>query len=158
MRGLCQDVGSLVMTNRKLDGVDGKLQILIVEDNPGDVLLVREALNESNLRYDLNHVSDGEKAVNFLQHRGEYKHTFKPDLVLLDLNLPKRSGWEVFDEMRSEEDLRDVPVVILSSSGAPEDRRRAERASRSIYIQKPADFEEFLRIGQRIEEFVLRQQ
>ncbi len=96
--------------------------------------------------------------MNFLHRRGEYQHSLKPDLVLLDLNLPKRTGWEVFDEMRSEDGLRDVPVVILSSSGAPEDKRRAERASRSIYIQKPTDFEEFLRIGNRIKEFLLRQQ
>ena len=130
----------------------------MVEDNPGDVILVREALAESNLRFQLSHVTDGEQAVNFLHRRGEYKHTPKPDLVLLDLNLPKRTGWEVFDEMRSEDSLRDVPVVILSSSGAPEDKRRAECAPRSIYIQKPADFEEFLRIGHRIKEFLLRQQ
>lgn len=146
------------MTDQKSGNGNGQLQILMVEDNPGDVILVREALNESNLRFHLTHVSDGEQAANFLQRRGEYKDTPKPDLVLLDLNLPKRTGWEVFDEMRSEETLRDVPVVILSSSGAPADKRRAERAPRSIYIQKPADFEEFLRIGHRIKEFLLRQQ
>ncbi len=129
---------------------------MIVEDNPGDVLLVREALNESELRFELSHVSDGEKAVNYLHHRGEYKETLKPDLVLLDLNLPKRTGWEVFDEMRSEDELKDVPVVILSSSGAPEDRRRVERASRSIYIRKPSDFDEFLGIGKQIKDFVFR--
>lgn len=129
---------------------------MIVEDNPGDVLLVREALNESELRFELSHVSDGEKAVNYLHHRGEYKETLKPDLVLLDLNLPKRTGWEVFDEMRFEDELKDVPVVILSSSGAPEDRRRVERASRSIYIRKPSDFDEFLGIGKQIKDFVFR--
>ncbi len=146
------------MTNEKLESANGQLQILMVEDNPGDVILVREALAESNLRFQLSHVTDGEQAVNFLQRRGEYKHSLKPDLVLLDLNLPKRTGWEVFDEMRSVDSLRDVPVVILSSSGAPEDKRRAERAPRSIYIQKPADFEEFLRIGHRIKEFLSRHQ
>ncbi len=135
---------------------DRRLQILIVEDNPGDVLLVREALNESELRFELSHVTDGEKAVNFLHQRGEYRETLRPDLVLLDLNLPKRTGWEVFDEMRSEDELKDVPVVILSSSGAPEDRRRAERAPRSIYIRKPSDFDEFLSIGKQIKDFVLR--
>lgn len=137
--------------------MDGKVQILIVEDNPGDVLLVREALNESNLPFELSHVADGEEAVNFLQQRGGYKDRLKPDLVLLDLNLPKRTGWEVFEEMRSDDSLRNVPVVILSSSGEPEDRRRAARGYRSIYIQKPADFDEYLRIGKRIAEFLFRE-
>ena len=136
---------------------DGRLRILMVEDNPGDVLLVKEALNDSDLRYELSHVSDGEQAVAFLQRRGEYKRKRTPDLVLLDLNLPKRTGWEVFDEMRSEHALREVPVVILSSSGAPEDKRRAHHAPRAIYIQKPADFDEFLGIGKQIKDFVQRQ-
>lgn len=147
------------MTKNKLHNTaPGKLQILMAEDNPGDVLLVREALNQSNLRYEMSHVLDGEKAVNYLQHRGEYKESFRPDLVLLDLNLPKRTGWEVLDEMRSGDDLRDIPVVVLSSSGAPEVRRRAERAARSIYIQKPVNFEEFLGIGKEIKAFLFRQQ
>lgn len=145
------------MTDNRLENdSDGKVRILMVEDNPGDVLLVKEALNETDLRYELSHVSDGEQAVSFLQRRGEYKRTRTPDLVLLDLNLPKRTGWEVFDEMRSEDGLREVPVVILSSSGAPEDKRRAQHASRAIYIQKPTDFDEFLGIGKQIKDFVLR--
>ena len=146
------------MTDNKLENeADGKLQILMVEDNPGDVLLVKEALNHSDLRYELSHVSDGDQAVAFLQRRGEYKRAGRPDLVLLDLNLPKRTGWEVFDEMRSEDALREIPVVILSSSDAPEDMRRAQHAPRSKYIRKPADYDEFLAIGKQIKDFVLRQ-
>ena len=148
----------MIIDDRLENDANGKLRILMVEDNPGDVLLVKEALNESDLRYELSHVTDGEQAVAFLQRRGEYKRTRTPDLVLLDLNLPKRTGWEVFDEMRSEDALREIPVVILSSSGASEDRRRAEHAPRSIYIQKPVDFDEFLRIGKQIKNFVLRLQ
>lgn len=133
---------------------DDLIQILIVEDNPGDVFLVREALKQSSMRCEINHVADGEKAVDFLQRRGSFQEAVRPDLVLLDLNLPKRSGWEVFEEMRAEDDLRDVPVVILSSSGAPEDVGRAQASPSSMYIRKPNNFDDFLKIGTRIRDFL----
>jgi CheY-like chemotaxis protein len=131
----------------------GPIRILIVEDNRGDVLLVKEALKESNLQFELSHVADGEEAVQFIQRTGSHASARPPDLVLLDLNLPKRDGWEVLGEIRSQPELRTTPVVILSSSGSPEDIRRAESGDHSIYIRKPSNLEEFLAIGKRIELF-----
>lgn len=138
-----------------LQGLQGSglIRILIVEDNRGDVLLVREALKESSLHFELNHVADGEEAVQYIHRTGCHASARLPDLVLLDLNLPKRDGWEVLGEIRSQPELRTTPVVILSSSGSPEDIRRAESGLHSIYIRKPSNLEEFLAIGKRIEHF-----
>src|SRR5579884_4171264 len=99
---------------------DHTVQIFIVEDNLGDVLLVREALKESSLQFELRHAADGEEAIQVLS-----KDRLRPDLVLLDINLPKRDGWEVLSELRANPETRSVPVVVLSSSGSPEDRDRA---------------------------------
>lgn len=129
------------------------VRILIVEDNRGDALLVREALKESNLSFELTHISDGEKAFDYLRRRGEHLNAGRPNLVLLDLNLPKRDGWEVLDEIRGSPDLKGTPVVILSSSGNPEDRERAARTPNSLYIRKPSTLDEFLAIGKQIESF-----
>ena len=131
----------------------GPLCILIVEDNRGDVLLVKEALKESSLQFELNHVADGEEAVQYIHRTGCHSGARRPDLVLLDLNLPKRDGWEVLGEIRAKPELRTTPVVILSSSASPDDIRRAEAGSHSIYIRKPSSLEEFLAIGKRIEHF-----
>src|SRR5258708_38901501 len=109
----------------------GVVRILIVEDNRGDVLLVREALKESSLKFELTHIADGEQAFDYLQRCGVHRDADRPNLVLLDLNLPKRDGWEVLDEIRTMPDLRATPVVILSSSGNPEDRERAARTRSS---------------------------
>ena len=129
------------------------IRILIVEDNRGDVLLVKEALKESSLHFELSHVADGEEAVQYIHRTGSHASAKSPDLVLLDLNLPKRDGWEVLGEIRSQPELRTTPVVILSSSASPEDIRRAESGNHSIYIRKPSNLEEFLAIGKRIEHF-----
>jgi chemotaxis family two-component system response regulator Rcp1 len=129
------------------------MQILIVEDNRGDVLLVNEALKESNLQFELTHVADGEEAFEFLHRSGDHAGAPQPDLVLLDLNLPKRDGWDVLEEIRSLPDLNATPVVILSSSGSPDDLSRAGKAARSIYIRKPSNLDEFMAIGKRIERF-----
>jgi CheY-like chemotaxis protein len=129
------------------------VRILIVEDNRGDALLVREALKESNLRFELTHISDGEKAFDYLRRRGEHLNADRPQLVLLDLNLPKRDGWEVLDEIRGSPDLEGCPVVILSSSGNPADRERAARTRNSLFIRKPSTLDEFLAVGKQIESF-----
>jgi chemotaxis family two-component system response regulator Rcp1 len=126
------------------------VRILIVEDNRGDVLLVREALKESSLSFELTHIADGEQAFDYLQRKGEYSNAVRPQLVLLDLNLPKRDGWEVLDEIRSTPDFAATPVVILSSSGNPDDHERASRLPGSLYIRKPSTFDEFLALGQQI--------
>jgi len=131
------------------------LNILIVEDNEGDVLLVREALRETRIEFNLKHLSDGEQALAYLSNRAKLFESDSPDLVLLDLNLPKRDGWEVLQVLRLSPNLDHVPVVILSSSNAPEDLRRAAGIDSLIYIRKPSNLEEFLAIGKRIESFWL---
>ena len=125
------------------------LTIFIVEDNLGDVLLVREALKESSLRFELRHAADGEEAIQTLR-----KDRFRPDLVLLDINLPRRDGWEVLSEIRANPETKDVPVVVLSSSGSPEDRERAAQTLPSMYIQKPSNLDDFLAVGKTIEGFL----
>ena len=129
------------------------VRILIVEDNRGDALLVREALRQSNLKFELIHILDGEKAFEFLQRRGEHSNARPPQLVLLDLNLPKRDGWEVLEEIRGAPDLAATPVIILSSSGNPADRERASRTPNSMYIRKPSTLDEFMAVGKQIEIF-----
>jgi chemotaxis family two-component system response regulator Rcp1 len=129
------------------------VRILIVEDNRGDALLVREALKESQLRFELTHISDGEKAFDYLRRRGEHLNADRPHLVLLDLNLPKRDGWEVLDEIRGSPDLEGIPVIVLSSSGNPADRERAARTPNSLFIRKPYTLDEFLAVGKQIERF-----
>jgi CheY-like chemotaxis protein len=127
--------------------------ILIVEDNRGDVLLVEVALKEAGLRFDLIHMSDGEKAMDFFHKMGDGSESSSLDLVFLDLNLPKRDGWEVLEELRSIPMERQVPVVILSSSSSPNDIARAERLGVSRYIRKPSTLDEYLAIGQTIKHF-----
>jgi CheY-like chemotaxis protein len=128
-------------------------RILIVEDNRGDVLLVEVALREAGLQFDLIHMSDGEKAVDYLRKLPNGSDSASLDLVFLDLNLPKRDGWEVLEELRSVPLQRAVPVVILSSSSAPHDIARAERLGVSRYIRKPSTLDEYLAIGQTIKQF-----
>lgn len=120
--------------------------ILIVEDNRGDALLVEVALKEAGLRFNLTHLADGEKAVEYLHQSGQGSPP--PDLVFLDLNLPKRNGWEVLQELRSIPAEPPVPVVILSSSSSPEDQNRAQSLGVTKYICKPSTLDEFLAIGQ----------
>ncbi len=131
------------------------LKILIVEDNEGDVLLVKEALREHSIEFDIKHLSDGEQALAYLSNRVRFSGSNVPDLVLLDLNLPKRDGWEVLQVLRRSPDLNRTPVIILSSSNAPEDVQRAAGLESLIYIRKPTNLEDFLAIGKRIETFWL---
>ena len=128
-------------------------RILIVEDNRGDVLLVEVALREAGLRFELIHMADGEKAIDYLRKLTNGNGGSSLDLVLLDLNLPKRDGWEVLEELRSVPMEHPVPVVILSSSNAPHDIARAERLGVLKYIRKPSTLDEFLAIGQKIKQF-----
>jgi two-component system, chemotaxis family, response regulator Rcp1 len=131
------------------------MNILIVEDNEGDVLLVKEALRETGIEFHLKHLADGEQALIYFNSRVRNSDSTAPDLVLLDLNLPKRDGWEVLQVLRRSPDLNRTPVVILSSSNAPEDLRRAASVDSLIYIRKPSNLDDFLAIGKRIEAFWL---
>lgn len=127
-------------------------RILIVEDNRGDVLLVEVALREAGLQFELIHMADGEKAIEYLRTLSNGNRGSSLDLVLLDLNLPKRDGWEVLEELRAVQMEHPVPVVILSSSSAPQDLARAERLGVLNYIRKPSTLDEFLAIGLRLKQ------
>lgn len=131
------------------------IEILMVEDNPGDVRLTREAFKEGKVRNELFVVEDGVAALNFLYRRPPYEHAPRPDLILLDLNLPKKDGREVLATIKSDLSLKTIPVVILTTSQAEEDVIRAYHLSANCYVTKPVDFEQFMRIVQTIEQFWL---
>ena len=129
------------------------IQILLVEDNPGDVLLTKEALRDDKLRVNLNVVVDGEEAMAFLRKEGRFTAVPRPDLILLDLNLPKKDGRQVLSEIKADDVLKCIPVVILTTSQAEEDILRAYRLSANCYVQKPIDLEQFIRVVRSIESF-----
>lgn len=120
------------------------LHILLVEDNPGDVRLTQEALKQSDFLTNLQVVGDGEEALKFLRKENNFAHVFTPDLVLLDLNLPKKNGFEVLETLRQDKDFKRLPVVVLTTSVAEEDIVRTHHANANCYISKPFDFNQFL--------------
>lgn len=129
------------------------IQVLLVEDDPGDVRLTQEALKRSKLLVMITVVSDGEQALQFLRRVGPYAGGVRPDLVLLDLNLPKVDGREVLAAVKSDPDLRMIPVVVLTTSAADGDILKAYGLGGNCYITKPVGFEEFRRIVRAVEEF-----
>jgi len=131
------------------------IEILLVEDNPGDVELTREALEGAKVANRLSVVDDGAEAVDFLFRRGKFSEAPRPDIILLDLNLPKKDGREVLSEVKADADLAQIPVVVLTTSQAEEDILRAYQLHANCYITKPVDFNQFLRIVATIEEFWL---
>ena len=131
------------------------IEILMVEDNPGDVRLTREALKEGKIWNEIQVVSDGVAALEFLRRKPPYETAPRPDLVLLDLNLPKKDGREVLSSMKADPLLKAIPVVILTTSQAEEDVIRAYNLNCNCYVTKPVDFEQFTRIVQAIEQFWL---
>lgn len=131
------------------------IEILLVEDNPGDVRLTREALKEGKVLNHLHVVEDGEDAVRFLRREGEFDGAVRPDLVLLDLNLPRKSGHEVLEEIKSDTDLRRIPVVVLTSSEAETDIARSYDRYANAYITKPVDLDQFISVVRSVEDFWL---
>jgi two-component system, chemotaxis family, response regulator Rcp1 len=129
------------------------IEILLVEDNPGDADLAREALQTSKVCNTLHVVGDGEAAMAFLRRQGKYASAPRPDLVLLDLNLPKKDGREVLAEIKVDDDLKRIPVVILTTSKAEEDILKTYNLHANCYITKPIDLEQFTKVVQSIEEF-----
>jgi CheY-like chemotaxis protein len=129
------------------------IEILLVEDNPGDVNLTRIALADREINVNLSVVTDGVEAMNFLHRQGEYCRAVRPDLILLDWNLPRKDGREVLGEIRADRRLRRIPVVVLSTSQAEDDILTAYNLHANCYITKPVDFNEFVRIVQSIEDF-----
>jgi chemotaxis family two-component system response regulator Rcp1 len=131
------------------------IEILLVEDNPGDVRLTREALREGKVLNNLNVVTDGQEAVEFLRREGEYGDVPRPDLILLDLNLPKKDGREVLAEIKADESLRRIPIVVLTTSQAEKDVIQTYNLGVNCYITKPVDLDQFIYVVKSIEEFWL---
>lgn len=137
------------------DGQGKTVDILLVEDNPGDVRLAQEALKESKVRNKLYVVDDGVEAMAFLRNQGKYADAPHPDLILLDLNLPRKSGREVLAEVKNDDKLKHIPVVVLTVSKAEEDIMRCYDHHANCYITKPLDFNQFMEVTKSIEEFWL---
>jgi chemotaxis family two-component system response regulator Rcp1 len=129
------------------------IEILLVEDNPGDARLTREALTHSKVRNRLHHARDGEEAMAFLRRQGKFADAPAPDLVLLDLNLPRRDGREVLEDIKGDAQLMHIPVVVLTSSQADEDILRSYRLHANCFITKPVDLEQLTKVVQGIEQF-----
>jgi len=130
-----------------------KRRILFVEDNPGDVRLVQEAFKDSKIENEINVVHDGVQAMDYLWKKGAYAAAFRPDLILLDLNLPKKDGREILMEIKQNEEFKSIPVVILSSSNATADIRSTYDNYANCYIQKPINYDDYMEVIGRIEEF-----
>jgi two-component system, chemotaxis family, response regulator Rcp1 len=129
------------------------IEILLVEDNPGDARLAEEALKDSKVRNNLYHVRDGVEALDFLRRRGEYAGVTVPDLVLLDLNLPRKDGREVLEEIKEDPELKLIPVVVLTTSEAERDLVRTYDLHANAYVVKPIDLNRFIEVVQAIEDF-----
>lgn len=132
------------------------INILLIEDNPGDVRLTQEAFKEGKVSTQLDVVMDGVEAIKFLRKQDQYSTANTPDLILLDLNLPKRDGREVLAEIKADQDLKRIPIVILTTSNAETDILKSYNLHVNCYINKPVDFDKFFDIIQKIEEFWLK--
>lgn len=130
-----------------------KPRILLVEDNPGDIRLTQEALKESNTEIHLDVVSDGEQAIDFLMKRNRFAEAQRPDIILLDLNLPKKNGIEVLKEIKFHDSLKKIPVIVLTTSDADHDITKAYGLHANCYILKPVDFDDFARVIKLIDTF-----
>jgi len=131
------------------------IEILLVEDNPGDARLTLEAFKEGKVLNNFTVINDGAEALAYLRREGPYSNAVQPDLILLDLNLPKKDGREVLAEIKADERLKQVPVVVLTTSAAPEDVAGAYGSHANCYVTKPVNLDDFLRVIQSIESFWL---
>jgi len=131
------------------------VEILLVEDNPGDVRLTREALKEGKVYSNLHWAKDGVEALEFLRRQGKFADVPRPDIILLDLNLPRKDGREVLFEIKNDDDLKRIPVVILTTSKAEEDVLRSYELHANCYVTKPVDLEKFIVVVQSIDRFWL---
>jgi two-component system response regulator len=129
------------------------IEILLVEDSSTDVMLAEEALEAAKMRNNLHVVKDGVEAMAFLRKEGKYADAPRPDLMLLDLNMPRKDGREVLSEVKADDDLKTIPVVVLTTSQAQEDVLKAYGLHANCYISKPVDFEQFMNVVQAIDQF-----
>ena len=131
------------------------IEILLVEDNPGDVELTREAFYDAKMDNRISVVRDGIQALEYLRRTGIYAQAPRPDIVLLDLNLPRKGGLEVLSELKADPDLRSIPIVVLTTSRDEEDIARSYHAHANCYISKPVDFDKFMGVVRSLESFWL---
>lgn len=129
------------------------IDILLVEDNPGDVRLMRESFREARVDTVIHHVADGTEVLAYLRRQGMHLDAIRPDIVLLDLNLPGRDGRAVLRDIKTDPELKSIPVVVLTSSSAPEDVEHSYRAHANCFITKPVEFDRFVDVVLRIESF-----
>ena len=129
------------------------IQVLLVEDDPGDVLMTREAFEDNKVANVLHVVSDGAEAMEFLRKEGDHAGAPTPDLVLLDLNLPRMDGREVLAAVKADDELRQIPIVVLTTSEAEEDVLRSYALHANAYVTKPVDFERFIEVVRKIDDF-----
>ncbi|WP_432124132.1 response regulator [Streptomyces sp. C10-9-1] len=129
------------------------IEVLLVEDDPGDELMTREAFEDNKIRNTLHVVRDGQEALEFLFRKGRYAQAPRPDLILLDLNLPKYDGRQVLERIKSHEDLAMIPVVVLTTSSAEEDILRSYKLHANAYVTKPVDLEQFIAAVRQIDDF-----
>ncbi|MGZ7048162.1 MAG: response regulator [Methanobacterium sp.] len=132
-----------------------QVEILLVEDNEGDVGLIEEVFEDAKIRNNLHVTEDGEEAMLFLHKEGEFSDAPRPDMILLDLNLPKKDGREVLKEIKMDDDLKRIPVVVLTTSKAEKDILKSYDLHANSYITKPVDFDQFIRVIKSIEDFWL---
>ncbi len=132
------------------------IEILLVEDDPGDELITREAFEHNKLKHNLRVAHDGEEGLDFLYQRGAYEDAPRPDLVLLDLNLPKYDGRQLLQQVKSDPDLSRIPVVVLTTSAAEEDIMRSYELHANAYVTKPVDLDQFMSAVRQIDEFFVQ--
>ena len=132
-----------------------RFEVLLIEDNPGDVFLTQEAFREGRVPLHLSVVNDGEEAMLYLRRQGSFAHALRPDLVLMDLNLPKKDGRELLAELKQDADLRQIPVIILTTSKSHQDIWRAYKLHATCYLTKPIEVDTFINTIRSIEDFWL---
>jgi chemotaxis family two-component system response regulator Rcp1 len=140
---------------RRKEYPPNRVEILLVEDNPGDIRLIQEAFKEGGISSHLNITRDGEQALSFLRREGVYSQSPRPAFILLDLNLPRKDGREVLAEIKRDKDLRQIPVVVLSTSTNKDDVHRAYDLHANCYISKPLEMDRLVQLGRTLEDFWL---
>jgi chemotaxis family two-component system response regulator Rcp1 len=136
-----------------MDYIPKCLQVLLVEDNEGDVRLIKEAFSESKVDKNFTVARDGEDALNYLYGKGKYTERSKPDIILLDINLPKKNGFEVLEKIKNDPELKKIPVIMLSSSSSEDHITKSYDLSANCYVTKPVDFDEYTQAVKIIEDF-----
>lgn len=143
----------MISSNNELKKDTLPINILLVEDNPADVLLTAEALREGSVAHDLSVVNNGADAMHFLKHQGKFEDSPRPNLIFLDINLPKKNGFEVLAEIKGDPDIRSIPVIVLTTSSSRQDIQRAYSLHANCYIVKPIELDDFFRAIKNTEDF-----